>query len=136
MDYIHLLYSSVLSTKQQINLDMHSFSIYTTPEINIRICSLSFFTGVMVMVFNATYSPIIVVPVIAFCVLEKSNVCLLWCKQGGPSWLWLCGSWIYNILFHHWFLCVYMKFEKVNISNNSVWQYHGRLKLLHTSVCC
>ena len=36
----------------------------------------------------------------------------------------------------HWFLCVYMKFEKVNISNNSVWKYHGRLKLLHTSVCC
>ena len=36
----------------------------------------------------------------------------------------------------HWFLCVYMKFEKVNISNNSVWKYHGRLTLLHTSVCC
>ena len=36
----------------------------------------------------------------------------------------------------HWFLCVYMKFEKVNIGNNSVWKYHGRLKLLHTSVCC
>jgi hypothetical protein len=36
----------------------------------------------------------------------------------------------------HWFLCICMKFEKVNISNNSVWKYHGRLKLLHTSVCC
>ena len=36
----------------------------------------------------------------------------------------------------HWFLCVYMKFEKVNISNNSVWKYHARLTLLHTSVCC
>ena len=36
----------------------------------------------------------------------------------------------------HWFLCVYMKFEKVNISNNSDWKYHGRLTLLHTSVCC
>jgi hypothetical protein len=35
----------------------------------------------------------------------------------------------------HWFLCICMKFEKVNISNNSVWKYHGRLKLLHTSVC-
>ena len=29
-----------------------------------------------------------------------------------------------------------MKFEKVNISNNSVWKYHARLTLLHTSVCC
>ena len=35
----------------------------------------------------------------------------------------------------HWFLCVYMKFEKVNISNNSVWKYHDRMNVLHTSVC-